>query len=335
MRPAVCAEQSGVFWWTGLAILSLLQVHRPLEDADLRVTLSAVKSPISVGEFTKVRAEWVARRQVSVLFGAETILIDAGHGFVEHAEASISETTMVSLPTVLPEGGRGVTENVLGLAPRHAPPESIGLALLNASVRLVFDHAGTYRVKLRYENVESNEIQIQVVAPAAGDAALLSALSDAPAILSSVGGADDDLVERGEALLNVYGAHIYLIPFIRQRFLSRDQPTFDFRSSLDVSRSAFAADEMLWRADSGAQLFDAQWARTAYAQVIESFPGSAAAQEAAERIVEFDGSADPGDRGLAARSVAAGRLDVAGRCRGQGLREDRHGPPCCADLDHV
>ena len=277
-----------MLWSLSLAILSLVQVPPPLGDADLRVTLSAVKSPITVGEFTKVRAEWVARRQVAVLFGTETILIDAGHGFVEHAEASLREETTITLPTVLAEGGRRVTESILGLAPRHAPPESSGVELLNASVRFVFDHVGTYRVKLRYENVESNEIQVDVVAPAAGDSALLSALSDAPAILSPYGGADGDLVERGEALLNAYGAHVYMIPFIRQRFPSRAQPTFDFRSSLDVRQSAFAADEMLWRAESGAQFFDAHWARAAYAQVIESFPDSAAAEQATEELSELD-----------------------------------------------
>lgn len=291
-----------MLWPLSLAILSLMQVTPPLGDADLGVTLSAVKSPIKVGEFTKVRAEWVARRQVAVLFGAETILVDAGHGFVEHAEASLSEECPIALPTVLAEGGRRVTESILGLAPRDAPPESSGVERLNASVRFVFDHAGTYRVKLRYENVESNEIQIDVVAPTTGDSALLSALSETPAILSPYGSADVDLAERGERLLNAYGAHIYLIPFIHQRFRGRAQATFDFRSSLDVSQSAFAADEMLWRAECGAQLFDAHWARAAYSQVIQSFPGSAAAQQAAEELNELD----PAPPALAIAAYPAG-----------------------------
>ena len=63
-----------------LALLSLIQVPAPLGDADLRVTLTAVKTPILVGEFSKVRAEWIARRQIAVLFGSETVLVDAGQG---------------------------------------------------------------------------------------------------------------------------------------------------------------------------------------------------------------------------------------------------------------
>lgn len=271
-----------------LAIFAVLQVPPPLGDADVRVTLSAVKSPIRVGEFTKVRAEWLARRQVSVLFGAETILVDSGNGFVEHAEASLPERTTSALPTVLAEGDRLVTESVLGLTPRDAPDESIGLERLNGSVRLLFDHPGTYRVKLRYEDVESNEVVIEVVAPTAGDSALLSALSTAPAILSPYGGADGELVEQGESLLNTYGGHVYLIPFIRQRFIGRGQPTFDIRSSIDVSQSAFAADEILWRAENGALIFDAAWTRAAYTQVVQAFPGSAAAQRAAEALKDFD-----------------------------------------------
>src|SRR4051812_30886013 len=86
-----------------LALLSFMQVSAPLGEADVRVTLSAVKTPILVGEFTKVRAEWVARRQIAVVFGAETILVDSGSGWMEHAEASLPEGTTLSLPTPMAE----------------------------------------------------------------------------------------------------------------------------------------------------------------------------------------------------------------------------------------
>jgi hypothetical protein len=275
-----------------LALLSLMQVPAPLGEADVRVTLSSVKSPILVGEFTKVRAEWVARRQIAVMFGAETILVDSGSGWVEHAEASLPEGTTLSLPTPMAEGDRRITESVLGLVPREAPPESIGLERLNGSVGFLFDRPGTYRVKLRYEDVESNEVVIQVVAPTGTNEDLFTALSASPGVLASYGGADDDLVAQGDALFGTYGAHVYLMPFIRQRYISQQQPTFDLRSSLDVSGSAFAADELLWRAEGGATLFDEAWAHAAFTRVVQTYPGSAAAQEAMERLRDFD-SAPP------------------------------------------
>lgn len=285
-------EGAEMFRLLALALLSLIQVPPPLGDADLRVTLSAVKSPILVGEFTKARAEWVARRQISVLFGAETFLVDAGNGWVEHAEASLPESTTLSLPTPMAEGDRRVTESVLGLMPREAPPDSVGLQRLNGSVGFLFHRPGTYRVKLRYEEVESNEVLIQVMAPTGADADLFTAVSASPGLLAPYGGADDELVAQGDALVGMYGGHVYLVPFIRQRCISQQQPTFDLRSSLNVSGSAFAADELLWRAEGGAKLFDEAWAHAAFTRVVQTYPGSAAAQEATERSKDFD-SAPP------------------------------------------
>jgi hypothetical protein len=117
-------------------------------------------------------------------------------------------------------------------------------------------------------------------------------VSASPGLLGSYGGADAELVAQGDALLGAYGAHVYLVPFIRQRYASQQQPTFGLRSSLDVSDSAFAADELLWRAEAGARLFDATWVHEAFTRIVQAYPGSVAAQEAAERVKGFD-SAPP------------------------------------------
>jgi len=276
---------------SALALVSLLQVAAAPGPADLRVRLSAVKTPILIGEFTKVRAEWIARRPIAVLVGAETILVDAGRGWIEHAEASLPEETTVSLPTPIAAGTRYVTESVLGLVPRVAPADSIGLEALHGSVAFLFDHPGTYRVKLRYEGVESNAVAIRVVAPEGVDAVLFRTLAGWPGLCASYGGADEELVAQGDALVDAYGAHVYLVPYIHRRHRSQRRPTFDLRSSLDVRASAFAADELLWRAEAGATHFDATWARQAFRLVIETYPASAAAQEAAARLKDLDETA--------------------------------------------
>jgi hypothetical protein len=270
-----------------LAVLALLQTPAPLTNADLRLVLTAVKPRILVGEFTKVRAEWTALRQISVLAGSELVLVDAGTGFVEHAEASRSESTVASVDVPLAVGQRRLTEHTVGLKPVSAPAELSGLDEMNASVGLVFSQPGVYRVKLRYEEAESNVVEIEVTAPPPADETLLSALRSRLAILTPTGSADETLQAEGDALVQAFGAHVYLAPFIQTRYSSNARPTFDTRSAFDLRQSAFGADELLWRAETGSAFFDEAWTRAAYERVIQEYSGSAAAAAAAEALTEY------------------------------------------------
>jgi hypothetical protein len=273
-----------------VAIFALLQTPALLTNADLQLSLTAVKARIVVGEFTKVRADWTALRQISVLPGSEELLVDDGSGFVEHAEASQSESTVVAVDLPLAVGQRRLTEHAVGLKPLTAPDELSGLDELHASVGLVFAQPGVYRVKLRYEEAESNIVEIEVVAPPAADEALLTALRSHPALLTPAGSADETLQAEGDALVQSYGGHVYLVPFIQRRFSSPARSSFDARQAFDLGQSVFAADELLWRAETGAAFFDDAWARAAFEQVVQQYPASAAAASAAKALEAFAGT---------------------------------------------
>ena len=270
-----------------LALLALLQTPAPLTNADLQLTLTVVKPRILVGEFTKVRAEWTARRQVSVLPGSEVVLVDDGTGFVEHAEASRSENTIAGVDLPLAVAQRRLTEHTIGLKPVAALAELSGLDEMHASVGLVFAHPGIYRVKLRYEEAESNVVQIEVVAPSGTDVSLLSLLRSRLALLTPAGSADETLQAEGDALVQTYGAHVYLAPFIRARYDSNARAAFDTRVGFDLSQSVFGADELLWRAETGAAFFDEASTRAALQRVVQEYPGSAAVVAATEALAEF------------------------------------------------
>jgi hypothetical protein len=275
-------------WRLSIAFLALLQAPPVTTNEDLRLTLSAVKPRILVGEFTKVKAEWTALRQVSVLFGSEIVLIDAGSGFEPHAEASRSEATFLSTDTTLAIGERRLTEHTLGLRPVPADPNLSGLEELHASVGFVFDRPGIYRVKLRHEETESNAVEIEVVAPSGADAALLETLRPRLGLLTPTGGADETLIAEGDALVQAHGAHPYLVPFVQTRFDGPSRLNFDARSALDLGPSALAADELLWRAETGERFFDATWLQAALQQIVATFPGRLAAERAAEKLRAFD-----------------------------------------------
>ncbi len=74
----------------GLFGASLAHAQSPqrLTSEDLRITLSAVKSPVLVGEFAKVKADWQLLRQIRILFGREYLQIDDGSGYRDHVEGS-------------------------------------------------------------------------------------------------------------------------------------------------------------------------------------------------------------------------------------------------------
>jgi hypothetical protein len=273
-----------------LALVALLQPARtPLTRADLRLSLSPVKPRVLVGEFTKVTIEWRALRAVTIFPGGEIVAVDDGTGFRDHAEASEGEDCSVSSGTPLKRGQRHITERVLGLEPQEAPASLDGLERLSASLRFVFDRPGRYHVKAIYDDVESNVVEIEVVPATGRDAELLASLRSNLAILSSIGTADGTLVGQGEALIEAFGAHVYLAPFIRARWTGIDRWSYEGGGSFDLSDSAFAADHRLWQANAGGGLYGEAWQQAALENIVRDFPGRVAAVEAAERLAELEG----------------------------------------------
>ncbi len=278
-------------WRLSLTVLALLQVTPPTTNADLRLTVTAIKPRILVGEFTKVKIEWTALRQVSVLLGSEIVFIDDGTGLQPHAEASRTEATYHSADTTLAVGERRLTEHTLGLKRASANPALSDLEKLHASVGLVFERPGIYRIKAAHEETESNIVEVEVVPPTGTDAALLDILRTRLGLLTPIAGAEEALAGEGDALVRAHGAHPYLVPFIQTRLQGQSRENFDQRSALDFGASALAADEMWWRVETGERLYDEAWREAALRQIIESFPGRVAAERAAEALRAFD--ADP------------------------------------------
>jgi hypothetical protein len=78
------------------------------------------------------------------------------------------------------------------------------------------------------------------------------------------------------------------VPFVQTRFDGASRLNFDARSALDVGDSALAADELMWRAETGERFFDGAWLQAARQQIVATFPGRLAAERAAEKLRAFD-----------------------------------------------
>ena len=264
------------------------QTARALGASDAQLRITAIKSRVLVGEFTKIKTEWLARRGIVAAFGAEQVQIDDGTGFREHLEGS-GDGEVPGECAELPAGSRRLLEHTIGL---RSIPER-----LNQPVALVFDKPGTYRVKLTYDNVESNVIVIEAVTPSGRDAELFEAIQGDPLLLSRfVMTASPSRWARLTELVEKYGGHPYLVPMIGYVYHGGDRETYDKRVKLVVDRSAFAPDEALWLAKLGPQLEppfrpgDAEradkWRIAALRQVIRRFPGRLAAVQAAQELCE-------------------------------------------------
>ena len=262
------------------------QTSRPLGASDAQLRITAVKSRVLVGEFTKIRTEWLARRGIVAGFGGEQVQIDDGTGFREHVEAS-GEDIVPGECAELAAGGSRLLEHTIGL--RSVPERQ------NQPLAFVFDKPGVYRVKLTYDDVQSNVIEIEAVTPSGRDAELFEAIRADPVLLSRfVMTSRPARWARLAELIEQYGGHPYLVPMIGYVYPGDDRESYDKRVKLVVDRSAFAPDEALWLARLGPVLEppfrpgDAERAdrrrMAALRQVIRRFPGRLAAVQAAQEL---------------------------------------------------
>ena len=269
------------------APLAFAQSPPRLTSEDLRITLTVVKSPILVGEFAKVKADWQTLRQIRFRSGSDYLQIDDGSGYRDHGEGSGSHATVAHGIGVLPAGERWVTELVIGLEGLQ-PLAGLSAEEMNASFGFAFPRPGTYSVKMRCHDVESNPVRIQVVAPSGADARVLAAVRTHMGVFTEYAGSGS-VIDQSEGLVSRYAGHRYLAPVIRalyggDDYLGVDRQTFDRRSAFDFSDTSFAADEALWQARAGGQLFGDAYARTALQRVVQLYPGREAALLAAEEL---------------------------------------------------
>jgi hypothetical protein len=140
--------------------------------------------------------------------------VDAGHGFVAHAEAF--EGVSCTVATDLAPGQSFVAESPVGLEALEPRPDLDFPASIHASARFVFDRPGIYRIRSRQGDAVSNVIVIEAVMPTGDDARLLAALRERPGVLSFYGGAEDAVRAEGERLLAEFGPRPLLRPFLRR-----------------------------------------------------------------------------------------------------------------------
>ncbi len=259
-----------------------------LTSDDIQLRLTAVKSQIFVGEATKVRLTWTAVKPVEVLFGSEDVLLDDGNGFRERLEATLGVSTSIALPTPLEPGAKVTTEYVLGLEEIDAPQGLSGLEALNAGLRFAFPSPGRYRIKVRYENAESNEVEIQATTPTGRDAEILQGISQRPLALTWMVGTERELYEPADNLIATYGAHPYLARTILLRTPGDERDHFDRLRAMDFTQSALEDEKMLYVAEHGGQFLGAEWERQALQDVIDKYPDSVAARKAAYLLAQGD-----------------------------------------------
>ncbi len=200
--------------------------------------------------------------------------------------------TVASEIETLPAGETRVTELVIGLKALQ-PFGGLSAQEMNASFAFAFAHPGSYSVKMRYDDVESNPVTIQVVAPSGADASVLAAVGTHMGVFTEYAGSED-VLGQAQSLLSSYPGHRYLAPIIRalnggDDYVGVSQQRFDRRSAFDFSDTSFAADEALWKARVGGQLFGDSYARAALQNVVQLYPGREAAILAAEDLMALDG----------------------------------------------
>jgi len=253
-----------------------------LTNADLQITLSAVKPRILVGEFAKVKAEWLALRHVALPSGDQSVLLDDGTGFEGHDEASRDEGCVLCGVVFLAKGESLTTEPVIGLKQLQPLRGSERVEDLNSVFGFAFSRPGTYFVKVRFHEVESNVVSIEVVEPTGLDADVLAAIRRQMGVLSSRPRGTEGLRERAESLVGEYNGHVYLAPVVREMHVRDPLYGGEFArlSASDFGDSVFAADQALLLARLGRQLIGNAWAIPAYQKVVALYPGRAAALDA-------------------------------------------------------
>ena len=239
-----------------------------------------------------MKADWQILRQIRILFRREYLQIDDGSGYRDHSEGSGRDPTVARAIETLQAGETRVTEMVIGLEALQ-PFGGLSAEDMNASFAFAFPHPGSYSVKMRYDDVESNPVTIQVVAPSGADASVLAAVRTHMGVFTEYAGFDA-VLDQSQALLSSYAGHRYLAPMIRELnggddYVGVDQEWFDRRSAFDFSETSFAADEALWKARVGGQLFGDAYGRAALQSVVQLYPGREAAILAAEDLMALDG----------------------------------------------
>jgi hypothetical protein len=217
---------------------------------------------------------------------AAAILIDGGMGYHRHHESSI-----------------GISSGVTVAVARPADPyKETHIVAVSGQVRgdgtrdfrLAFPTPGTYRVKLQYRDVESNELVLTARAAEGDDAKLFAEhLKPRPELLTEWSTLEDDDVSALGALLEAYKG---------SRYLYRPQLLY-WKRKLKEASWAFGATGGLARgenpldADVGtvlAEIEGTDWSGSAFdddrlmliAEMREQWGGGAAAVATYRRIVE-------------------------------------------------
>jgi hypothetical protein len=269
-----------------LAAVALAAV---VTNQDLRIQIEAAKSPIQVGEMTKVRARWTVVRPVEIVVGGEDVLIDKGAGFQSHVEATEAKGTVVRSPTAFAAGDEITTDYRLGLEHRDIGNSTTsGMAGLSETVALLFNTPGIYRVKVVYEDAVSNVLEIKVVNPdTEADAAAFGVVRREPALLSWYAGADEELFAHARAVLQERGVTTHFGPVALEVYGGTEESFAELRS-LDFSNSALEDDYLLALAEAGGRFVGPEYEMSVLLQVVERFPDTAAEARARYRLSKLD-----------------------------------------------
>jgi hypothetical protein len=263
----------------------------------LQQTLVATDARILLGQPTKVTVTWLTRRPVEVMPVSLAILVDDGEGFREHRETRFSAASTLYLPMTLEPDTPLQTAHVIGVTGGRF---STSDGLLREA-RLVFGRPGRYRIKARYESVESNTATVNVAKPFGKDAELFEKhIRLHPGLLTEWSVLDDP--ENLKRLFQEYRGSPYLD---RARLLSltREIETpslaeelarpsgrpwmplgLDDAIATEPMKSAFEEDRLLLLAEAHRRLGHGEVAARLYGEITVKYPDGQAAPRAREAL---------------------------------------------------
>jgi hypothetical protein len=171
--------------------------------AGLSVSLYVPKADIVVGEPVKAVATWRSTLDQAVGLDEASIWIDDGTGYREYSESSLGTSFGLSAMT-MPSNVPFKTNYVLAVAGRR-DADGVG------NFHFAFGSPGTYRLRVRYETIESNEVTLTVRTPSATDAAVFTTyLRPRPELLTEWGVLEDADVATLSGVLEQHRGSPYL-----------------------------------------------------------------------------------------------------------------------------
>jgi len=272
-----------------LLLAPVLALAARLEVGTFRIELATRMPTIVAGQPLHLELSWHAASTAYVVPEITEILISNGGAFVpfEGLRAGGGSANFIAVPTSLRPGS--VFRSSVLIAAGQSP----------AGPFVPFTRPGTYRVKARESDVESNELVITVVSPTPSDVTILDAFLGHPEILSLRVLSDDALRAEAARLVRDFPSS----PYVQQLRLwlwgyrLREARTQDDHSNvppeqgmtsqvLDEIQQAnvgvYEPQRLALLALSSVQFRDEERARQAYTAALRDFPNTAIAQEAAK-----------------------------------------------------